>query len=259
MAYSSTLPTTPTSAEQKSLQQQKVGNILAVGNLWYNRESSKSLAKMSETSDAQLKQAEIANSQLQAINANIQKQTGLAQANLAVAQRQLAVAEKAAAVQEENLLKQELRRMEKESAEKESKYRKDAFFHLKEELSDLEKSKISNLEKYFSIKSIKAMFDEYNFSTELTDDLVEKQIIQDSLNKIDTFEEDIYTEFTKTDKKDLDEIIDILETDEELEIGKLQDEKDEIEARLINIRDLKMTHNLGKIVFDFQDIVKKLK
>ena len=134
--------------QQQSLNQQKIGNILAVGNLWYNRESSKSLAKMSETSQSQLKQAEIANTQLQAINANIARQTGLAQANLAVAEKQLAVAEKAAAIQEENLLKQEIRLTEKESAEKETKFRKDAFFHLKEELTELENSKISNFKSF---------------------------------------------------------------------------------------------------------------
>ena len=50
-----------------------------------------------------------------------------------------------------------------------------------------------------------------------------------------------------------------METDEELEIRKLQEEKDEILVRLSEIKDIDNAWSLGEIVFNFQDIVKKLK
>ena len=64
----------------------------------------------------------------------------------------------------------------KKEMKEENKYRKDAFFHLSNELQELESSKISRLEKYFSIAS-KSLMNKIKL-IQITDDFGKKKLLE---------------------------------------------------------------------------------
>ena len=138
-------------------------------------------------------------------------------------------------------------------------FRRDAFFHLSEELLELESSKVSNLEKYFSIMSVSSLMDKYEISTSLTDDLSEKKIIQDTLGKIKDLEQSILNKFSKQDNSDLNAVFEIMEEDEELQINNLEKEKSKIDKILVEINEVKKSKSLAQIVAQHKSIVKEIK
>lgn len=238
----------PTTSEK----QQKTANLLAAGNLWYQRKSSIALEKMSQVSAQSLEQSKLTNAKLSNINNNIK-------ALASIADEQTREMKKQTALQEQKYAEEEARRMQKENKDRENEFLKDAFFHLKKELTELEESEKSNLEKYFSIMSVSSLMSKYKISTSLTQDLNEKQIISDSLDKIKTIESELLNNFSEQDNKDLNTIFEIMEEDEESQIRELEKQKSEIEGISKDIEDLKISNNLGEIIKKYQKIVEELK
>ena len=209
----------PTTSEK----QQKTANLLAAGNLWYQRKSSIALEKMSQVSAQSLEQSKLTNAKLSNINNNIK-------ALASIADEQTREMKKQTALQEQKYAEEEARRIQKENEDRENEFLKDAFFHLKKELTELEESEKSNLEKYFSIMSVSSLMSKYKISTSLTQDLNEKQIISDSLDKIKTIESELLKNFSEQDNKDLNTIFEIMEEDEESQIREFEKQKSEIEG-----------------------------
>jgi hypothetical protein len=238
----------PTTSEK----QQKTANLLAAGNLWYQRKSSIALEKMSQVSAQSLEQSKLTNAKLSNINNNIK-------ALASIADEQTREMKKQTALQEQKYAEEEARRIQKENEDRENEFLKDAFFHLKKELTELEESEKSNLEKYFSIMSVSSLMSKYKISTSLTQDLNEKQIISDSLDKIKTIESELLNNFSEQDNKDLNTIFEIMEEDEESQIREFEKQKSEIEGISKDIEDLRTSNNLGEIIKKYQKIVEELK
>ena len=233
-------------------KQQKTANLLSAGNLWYQRKSSIALERMGQTQTKMLEQQHVTNAKLANISANI---TQLGH----IAEEQLRETKLQSAKQEQRHLEEDSRRTVKENEDKEMAFRRDAFFHLSEELLELESSKVSNLEKYFSIMSVSSLMDKYEISTSLTNDLSEKKIIQDTLSKIKDLEQNILKKFSKQDNSDLNAVFEIMEEDEELQINKLEKEKSKIDKILIEIDEVKKSKNLAQIVSQHNRTVKEIK
>ena len=233
-------------------KQQKTANLLAAGNLWYQRKSSIALERMGQIQNQTLKEVQVTNAKLANINNNI-KQLG------AIAEEQVRELKLQSARQEQRHIEEDTIRISKENADKEMSFRRDAFFHLNEELLELESSKVSNLEKYFSIMSVSSLMSKYEISTSLTPDLSEKKIIQDTLNKIKDLEQSILKKFSKQDNLDLNAVFEIMEEDEELQINKLKNDKSSIDKILVKINEIKKSTNLAQIVAQHKPIVKEIK
>ena len=107
--------------------------------------------------------------------------------------------------------------------------------------------------------SVSSLMSKYKISTSLTQDLNEKQIISDSLDKIKTIESELLNNFSEQDNKDLNTIFEIMEEDEESQIRELEKQKSEIEGISKDIEDLKTSNNLGEIIKKYQKIVEELK
>ena len=233
-------------------KQQKTANLLSAGNLWYQRKSSIALEKMGQTQGKMLEQQHVTNAKLANISANITKLGRIAEEQVRELKLQTAR-------QEKRDLEEDIRRTIKKNEDKEMAFRRDAFFHLSEELKELESSKISNLEKYFSIMSVSSLMDKYEISTSLTNDLSEKKIIQDTLSKIKDLEQSILKKFSKQDNSDLNAVFEIMEEDEELQINQLEKEKSKIDKILIEIDEVKKSKNLAQIVSQHKRTVKEMK
>lgn len=234
-----------------SEKQQRTANILAAGNLWYGRKSAIALEKMNEVNAQSVQQTKITNAKLTDISNNIEQLNQ-------IASEQLRIQKINAARQEQRYAEEDARRIEKENKEQENSFRKDAFFHLDKELIELEKSKISNLEKYFSVMSINAMIDKYKISTSLTNELNEKKIISDTLDKIAHLEKNILNNFKEQDHSDLEVILEVMEEDEEVEITRLKAERLGIEGIDKEIDEIKKSNEFSKIIKRYQHIVQNI-
>ena len=251
-----------TSSEKSARTQ----TMLAAGNLWQVKESAKALKNMEKTNVENARNIKETNAALNDIKADIkkvnmaiEKQTQLAGEGVEIAKKSLMIQKYEAFKKDEDRIRKKEKETTKNNIEQLSKYRRDAFFHLKQELDELESSDASNLEKYFSIESINAMVKKYNFSTKLTDDLFEKQLIHDSLIKLKQLNKILKT-FNNQEKSDFNAIAKILEHDEESDIIKLKKERDGLSNNYdkeINI--LKKSTDFEYFLKNYSGIISKLK
>ena len=246
-----------------SEKNQKTQNILQAGTLWEVKESAKALKNMEKINAENSKQIQHTNDSLNEIKAQmklgIEQQKLIAEEGNKIATESLMIQKSEVLKNDENRIKQELKEIDKENLEQLSKHRKDAFFHLKQELDDLEKSTVSNLEKYFSLESIKVMLKKYKFSTNLTDDLIEKQLVHDSLTKVKELDK-VVKNFNKQEKLDFNAIAMIMEHDEENEVLKLKKERENLigeSKERINV--LKKSNDFKYVLKNYSSIIKKLK
>ena len=79
----------PTTSEK----QQKTANLLAAGNLWYQRKSSIALEKMSQVSAQSLEQSKLTNAKLSNINNNIKALASIADEQTREMKKQTALQE----------------------------------------------------------------------------------------------------------------------------------------------------------------------
>jgi hypothetical protein len=247
-------------------QQQRLQNILSVGNLWYQRKSAIALENMSEVQSVTIEQNEKSNEKLDEISGSLNDLSyELSDLNY-TNKEQLIELKKQTKLQHHKIsedrltrIKEETRRIKEENIKKENEYLRDAFFHLTIEIKELEMSNINNLEKYFSIMSINYMMKKYNISTKLTKDLNEKKIINDALEKIIKLEKKVFNKFSNQEKIDLDSIYQIMETNKKPNIKNLKREKSYLEKLPKRLEKTKKSYNLFEIVSNNIDIVKRIK
>ena len=239
-------------SEQSNIErQQKTANLLAAGNLWYQKQSAVALNKMSAIQSEIKDQIKISNQKLQSIDNSINRLIGITDELVRETKKQTLM-------QERRFAEEDSIRVNKENEIRERRYRKDAFFHLSKELPELESSKLPNLEKYFSIISIKTLMKKHNVSTELTDDLNEKKTILEVMKKLDSLEDRILKKFTEQDNLDLNIIFDILEEDEEAKIEKLNNEKKEFEGIKKEIIEIEKSNSLPNLILKYKKIILEM-
>lgn len=246
-------------------QQQRLQNILSFGNLWYQRKSSIALENMSEIQSETLKQNEIANEKLEEISGSLNDLSyelsdlnATSKAQLRELKKQTKLQHRKISEDRSTRIREEARRIREDNIKKENEYLRDAFFHLTIELEDLEMSNISNLEKYFSVMSIDYMMKKYNISTKLTNDLNEKKIINDTLEKVKKLETTVLNNFSDQEKLDLDSIYQIMEVNKKPKIKKLKREKLYLEKLPKKLDSTKESDDLFEIVSNNMDIVKRI-
>ena len=189
------------SSMRKVDPQQRMTNMLLAGNLYKAHKIDKGLQKVAQIQDAammqdrQMRRQSMA--QGQEMIANQKRGHHIAEAQLKI---QLTQAQE---IQKTKLLK-------------------NTFFEISEEVEDvLKEKKITNIEKYFRYGSIKATLESNGIDTDITDELSEKKLIRDTMKKVENQISKAEQKFNKNDKKDLEEIYQTLEIDEESEIHKL--------------------------------------
>lgn len=246
-----------------SEKNQKTQNILQAGTLWEVKESAKALKNMEKINAENSKQIQHTNDSLNEIKAQmklgIEQQKLIAEEGNKIATESLMIQKAEVLKNDENRIKKQLKEIDKENVEQLSKYRKDAFFHLKQELDELEASTVSNLEKYFSLESIKVMLKKYKFSTKLTDDLIEKKLVHDSLRKVKELDK-LIKSFNKQEELDFNAIAMIMDYDEENEVLKLKKERKNLigeSKERINV--IKKSDDFKYIFKNYSSIIKKLK
>ena len=243
-------------------KQQQTANMLSAGNLWYQRKSAQELGKLVEVNE---RGNEIA-----------QKSLHVQQQQAAIQKLSLGVQQEANNMQRMEILKNDARELkkdqkeeEKESAERATKIIRDAFFNLKVEISDLEKSDISPLEKYFSLHSISAMIKEHDISTDKVSDFNDKEVVHNTLTNLDDLIKKNESELSGDDNSDIGTIIDIMSVDEEAEISnvdtqssnKIKELKEKID-KLANPKEIVEFEKIDKIaslVEKYADIIENLK
>jgi len=242
-----------------SEKNQKTQNILQAGTLWEVKESAKALKNMEKINAENSKQIQHTNDSLNEIKTQMKLGIEQQKQGNKIATESLMIQKSEVLKNDENRIKKQLKEIDKENLEQLSKCRKDAFFHLKQELDELEASTVSNLEKYFSLESIKVMLKKYKFSTKLTDDLIEKKLVHDSLRKVKELDK-LIKSFNKQEELDFNAIAMIMDYDEENEVLKLKKERKNLigeSKERINV--LKKSDDFKYIFKNYSSIIKKLK
>ena len=121
---------------------------------------------------------------------------------------------------------------------------KNIFFEINEEVEELEKNKkLTYVEKFCKYSTLLNLLENSKIDPSITEDLEEKKYIKDSIKKLKEQDENIKENLSASDKKDLEEIYEILSNNEEYEIYKLKQDKDYV---------------LGEVSKKLKDYYKKL-
>lgn len=84
----------------------------------------------------------------------------------------------------------------------------------------------SGLDKYINLCAAAKNIETNKIDHTLTDDFQEKDIVQNMIDEVNNKLKTVYDNFSNQDRKDHDLLLKILETDEELEIKKIEDDID---------------------------------
>jgi len=238
----------------KDRNQRRMTNLLLTGNLVANYKSSKHLKEMKEVQEKQVEIDKIRNIELSKQNRLQEQQVRNQKQEIYLKQRLLD--------QNNQRLAMEKAKIEKEELEKNRiKLLREVFFNLNEELESTKKLKKSNLEKYFTLMSIRANLEKYSISSKMTDDLKEKKIIKNFIIDLDNYIKKIWNLLTNVEKEDYKQILKILEIDEEKKIEKIKNSKDyknylKLENSIKKINEYK---NLYLLVRDYKNEILTLK
>ena len=249
-----------------------MGKIASFGLaiLWSNKGSNRSLNQIKKNTAETVKELNKTNAHLKAIdkeikelNLSIEEQNLLLKKGIEIAKESLLVQRYIALQQDKDRIYNRQKEISKHNLEQQSKFLREAFFQLKQELDLLEKTKVSNLEKYLSTESISSMLSHHKVSTKLTDDLFEKQLIQDSFNKLKEINKNSLIEFDRQDKSDIKLIKMIVKNEINIEEKKLSDLQNKRKSMNKNyksqIKNLNETQNLAFILRNHPKIVTKVK
>ena len=249
-----------------------MGKIASFGLaiLWSNKGSNRSLKQIKKNTAETVKELNKTNAHLKAIdkeikelNLSIEEQNLLLKKGIEIAKESLLVQRYIALQQDKDRIYNRQKEISKHNLEQQSKFLREAFFQLKQELDLLEKPKVSNLEKYLSTESISLMLSHHKVSTKLTDDLFEKQLIQDSFNKLKEINKNSLIEFDRQDKSDIKLIKMIVKNEINIEEKKLSDLQNKRKSMNKNyksqIKNLNETQNLAFILRNHPKIVTKVK
>jgi hypothetical protein len=182
-------------------KQQRMTNMLLAGNLYKSHKIDQGLQKVASIQQEAIKQNQVMHRQ-----------------SLAQGSEMIAKQDKGNRIAEAQLHIQLTQAQEI----RQTKLLKNTFFEISEEVEDvLKEKKITTIEKYFRYGSIKATMEKNGIDTDITDELSEKKLIRDTIKKVESEISKAEKKFNKNDKKDLEEIYQALEVDEEHLIQKL--------------------------------------
>jgi len=187
--------------------QARLTNLLLAGNLYTNHKINKSLTTISQN---QQQMTAAITSGFGKIGDKIDESNELLRRGNRVAEDQLRVQSKIAS-------QQELEYLEKQQ----NKLIRDTFFNISQEYEKLCKNKSEDLlNKYFKLTSLQACLKKNQIDSSIASSMEDKKFISDVLENIESDISSSQNAFNDQHKKDFEEVLDILETDEESEIKK---------------------------------------
>ena len=194
-------------------KQNRLGNLLLAGNLYKSHQISKSINTLVGGQNQLLKQNREQHQQTMGVLRNTES----------IVNSQLKI----------------ITEVEKR------KILKNIFFEINEEVEELEKNKkLTHVEKFCKYSTLLNLLENSKIDPSITEDLEEKKYIKDSIKKLKEQDENIKNNLSASDKKDLEEIYEILSNNEEYEIlGKeLSKKGDTIEKNIKNREEPKALH-----------------
>ena len=222
--------------------QARLTNLLLAGNLYTNHKINKSLTTISQN---QQQMTAAITSGFGKLGDKIDESNELLRRGNRVAEDQLRVQSKIAS-------QQELEYLEKQQ----NKLIRDTFFNISQEYEKLCKNKSEDLlNKYFKLTSLQACLKKNQIDSSIASSMEDKKFISDVLENIESDISSSQNAFNDQQKKDFEEVLDILETDEESEI---REANEEIKTKKNSIReDEKITSDHEKIINNFKTWVNE--
>jgi len=217
--------------------QARLTNVLLAGNLYTNHKINKSLTTIQQNQE---KMTGAITSGLGKIDSKIAESNELLRSGNRLAEGQLRV-------QSEIASQQQLEYEEKQQNE----LIRDTFFNISEEYDKLCKNKSEDLlNKYFKLTSLLACIRKNNIDSSIASSMEDKKFISNVLENIESDINSSRSAFNDQHKKDLEEVLDILETDEESEIKQT---KKQISGKTDSIsKDEKIISHKESIIKDFK-------
>ena len=217
--------------------QARLTNALMLGNLYTNHKINKNLTAISKN---QQQMSAAITSGLGKIGDKIDESNQLLRSGNRLAEQQLEVQSKIAS-------QQELEYLEKQQ----NKLVKDTFFNISEEYEKLCKNRSEDLlNKYFKLTSLQACLKKNQIDSSIASSMEDKKFISDVIKNIESDISSSQNAFNDQQKKDLEEVLDMLETDEEAEI---REANKEIKTKKNIIReDEKLVSDNEKTISDFK-------
>ena len=217
--------------------QARLTNLLLAGNLYTNHKINKSLTTISQN---QQQMTAALTSGFGKIGDKIDESNELLRRGNRVAEDQLRVQSKIAS-------QQELEYLEKQQNE----LIRDTFFNISKEYEKLCKNKSEDLlNKYFKLTSLQACLKKNQIDSSIASSMEDKKFISDVLENIESDISSSQNAFNDQHKKDFEEVLDILETDEESEIKKTN-KKIKTKKNIIR-EDEKLVSDNEKTISDFK-------
>lgn len=172
-------------------KQNRLTNLLLAGNLYKSHQISKSIDSLVGSQNQLLRQGQAQHQQVMGVIKNTERAVN----------SQLKI----------------LSEIEKR------KVLKNIFFEINEELERLIKNKkYTNVESFCKFNTLTNLLEKNQIDHSITDDLDEKKYIKETIKKLNDGNSKAIKNLTKDDKKDLEEMYDILSNDEEYEIHQLK-------------------------------------
>lgn len=191
--------------------QARLTNALLAGNLYTNHKINKNLTTIAKN---QRQMSAAITSGFGKIGDKIDESNQLLRSGNRLAQQQLQVQSKIAS-------QQELEYLEKQQ----NKLVKDTFFNISEEYEKLCKNRSEDLlNKYFKLTSLQACLKNNQIDSSIASSMEDKKFISNVLENIESDISSSQNAFNDQQKKDFEEVLDILETDEESEIREANEE-----------------------------------
>ena len=217
--------------------QARLTNALMLGNLYTNHKINKNLTAISKN---QQQMSAAITSGFGKIGDKIDESNQLLRSGNRLAEQQLEVQSKIAS-------QQELEYLEKQQ----NKLVKDTFFNISEEYEKLCKNRSEDLlNKYFKLTSLQACLKKNQIDSSIASSMEDKKFISDVIKNIESDISSSQNAFNDQQKKDLEEVLDMLETDEEAEI---REANKEIKTKKNIIReDEKLVSDNEKTISDFK-------
>ena len=217
--------------------QARLTNALLAGNLYTNHKINKNLTTISKN---QRQMSAAITSGFGKIGDKIDESNQLLRSGNRLAEQQLKVQSKIAS-------QQELEYLEKQQ----NKLVKDTFFNISEEYEKLCKNRSEDLlNKYFKLTSLQACLKKNQIDSSIASSMEDKKFISNVLENIESDISSSQNAFNDQQKKDFEEVLDILETDEEAEI---RETNKEIKTKKNSIREDE------KIISDHEKIINNFK
>tara|TARA_Y100000768_G_scaffold22029_1_gene15018 strand:- start:54 stop:1574 length:1521 start_codon:yes stop_codon:yes gene_type:complete len=222
--------------------QARLTNALLAGNLYTNHKINKNLTTISKN---QQQMAAAITSGFGKIGDKIDESNQLLRSGNRLAEQQLKVQSKIAS-------QQELEYLEKQQ----NKLVKDTFFNISEEYEKLCKNRSEDLlNKYFKLTSLQACLKKNQIDSSIASSMEDKKFISNVLENIESDISSSQNAFNDQQKKDFEEVLDILETDEEAEI---RETNKEIKTKKNSIReDEKIISDHEKTINNFKTWVNE--